>query len=152
MRLPRYPLAALLALACSSPSGPSDPAALLAQNQALWNRRGPANYQYTITRQCECLPEMTGPATVVVRNGQVDARRYTASGASVDPQFEDLFTAVPGLFDLIAQAVNLPAAAIAARYDPSYGYPTSIQIDWFAGSVDDEVSYRITNFTPLAAR
>ena len=38
---------------------------------------------------------------------------------------------------------------MAVRYDGAYGYPVSIQIDWVAGAVDDEVSYHITEFSVL---
>ncbi|HEX9892689.1 MAG TPA: DUF6174 domain-containing protein, partial [Gemmatimonadales bacterium] len=69
-----------------------------------------------------------------------------------DPQFADLFAAVPGLFDLIEEAIHAPAAGLAVRYNPAYGYPESIQIDWVAGVVDDEVSYHITDFVVLTAR
>lgn len=136
----------LAAAACSDTTGLSSQDDLLNQNRALWGRKGPANYQYVITRSCECLPESAGPVTVVVREGQVDTRHY-ASGAPVDPQYDQLFTSVPGLFELIQQAVDLPAAGLAVRYNSQLGYPESIQIDWVAGAVDDEVSYRITDFT-----
>jgi len=135
----------LAAVACADATGPSDPGELLSQNRALWGREGPASYQYVITRSCECLPESAGPVTVVVRGGTVDTRQY-ASGAPVDPQYDQLFTSVPGLFELIQQALDLPAAALAVRYNDQLGYPESIQIDWVAGAVDDEVSYRITEF------
>jgi hypothetical protein len=140
--------ALLLAAACSETTGPTDPAALLDQNIALWARQGVVSYQYTISRGCECVPESTGPTVVVVRNGTVEARRYL-TGATVDPQFESLFTPVPGLFDLIRLAIEQPAAALAVRYNSDYGYPESIVIDWVAGTADDEVSYRITDFSPL---
>lgn len=142
-------LSAILLLgvaACSDTTGLSSPEDLLSQNRALWGRKGPASYEYVITRSCECLPESAGPVTVVVRGGQVDTRHY-ASGAPVDPQYDQLFTSVPGLFELIQHAVDLPAAALAVRYNGELGYPESIQIDWVAGAVDDEVSYRITEFT-----
>ena len=104
-----------------------------------------SDYQFTIARVCECAPESAGPVVVEVRDGVVSERTY-ASGISVDPQYSDLFTSVPGLFDLIDEAIRRDAAGLAVRYNASYGYPESIQIDWVAGAVDDEVSYRITDF------
>ncbi len=142
---------AALLTACADATGPTDPDLLLRQNMARWASRGPADYRYVITRFCECLAESAGPTTVVVRNGEVETRRY-ATGASVHPQYESLFTPVPGLFDLIRRAIDTPAAGLAVRYDDTYGFPASIQIDWVAGTADDEVSYRITEFTPLTAR
>ena len=152
MRLSRILLPLFLALgACSAPTEPADPRALLAQNRALWGSANISAYQYTITRYCECTPESAGPVVVEVRSGKVETARYI-DGAAVDPQFSGLFTNVPGLFDLIEEALNRPAAAVSARYHASLGYPESIQIDWVAGAVDDEISYRITDFSPLPRR
>lgn len=145
-RLARALLPALLALAgCSDATGPDDAAALLEHNLAVWSGAGVTNYRYTITRSCECTPESTGPVTVEVRNGLVVDRRYQ-SGAAVSPQYSEIFTTVPGLFDIIEEAVALPAASLSVRYNEDYGYPESIAIDWVAGAVDDEVSYRVGSF------
>lgn len=148
-RLSRALLPVLLVLAsCSDPTGPDDAAALLERNRDAWFNTGVTSYRYTITRSCECLPESAGPVTVEVRNGLVVDRRYE-SGAAVSPQYSGIFTTVPGLFDIIEEAVALPAASLSVRYNEDYGYPESIAIDWVAGAVDDEVSYRVSDFTIL---
>jgi len=144
--MPRFMLVLLLAVAsCAGSTGPTDPASELALSRARWFNRGVTDYQFTIARLCECAPESSGPVVVEVRNGVVSERKY-ASGISVDPQYSDLFTSVPGLFDLIDEAIRRDAAGLAVRYNGSFGYPESIQIDWVAGAVDDEVSYHITDF------
>ena len=145
-RLSRTLLPALLALAgCTDATGPDDAAALLEHNRSVWSGAGITSYRYTITRACECTPESAGPVTVEVRNGLVVDRRYE-SGAAVSPQYSEVFTTVPGLFDIIQEAVTLPAASLSVRYNQDYGYPESIAIDWVAGAVDDEVSYRVGSF------
>ena len=135
--------------ACTDSTGPTDAATALADARARWARSGVADYQYTITRGCECSPESVGPVVIEVRNHQVQTRRYL-SGTAVDPQFAELFSAVPGLFDLIDEAIQEPAAGLAVRYNAEYGYPETIQIDWVAGFADDEVSYHISDFIVLA--
>ena len=141
----------LLALAgCTESTGPSDPSTALALSRARWFRSGITDYQFTIARVCECAPESSGPVVVEVRDGLVEERTYV-SGVSVDPQFSDLFTSVPGLFDLIGEAIRRDAAGLAVRYNPEFGYPESIQIDWMAGAIDDEVSYHVTDFTLIPA-
>jgi hypothetical protein len=141
-------LAVMVTTACTDATGPDDAAGLLQQNRELWARSAVTSYRYVIVRSCECAPESAGPVTVEVRDGQIVARRYE-SGAPVELQFSAVFTTVPGLFDLIEEAVTLPAASLAVRYHPDLGYPESIAIDWVAGAVDDEVSYRISDFTEL---
>ena len=135
----------LAAAGCTGSTGPTDPATDLALSRARWFNTGVRDYQFTIARVCECTPESTGPVVVEVRAGVVAERTYV-SGSSVDPQYADLFTSVPGLFDLIDEAIRRDAAGLGVRYNSVYGYPESIQIDWRAGAVDDEVSYRITDF------
>jgi len=132
--------------ACASPTAPEDPLLLLERNEATWSRAGVTSYRYTIARSCFCVPESSGPVTVEVRSGQVVDRRYE-SGLGVSPQYSDIFTSVPGLFGLIREAAAYPAASVTVRYHPQLGYPESIAIDWVAGAVDDEVSYRISALT-----
>ncbi len=141
-------LGLVLVSACGTPTGPGDQAEFLSRNMALWARRGPVSYQYTLARSCECLPEVTQPVTIVVRN-QVVAERHYLTGAPVDPQYDAIFSSVPGLFDLIEQALNANAPGVAVRYNRQLGYPESIQIDWVAGTADDEVSYLISGFGPI---
>jgi hypothetical protein len=136
--------------ACSDATDPTDQGQALALSRDRWNDSGIANYRFTIARLCECAPETVGPVVVEVRGGEVSDRKY-ASGVTVDPQYADLFTNVPGLFDLIDEAIRRDAAGLAVRYNAAYGYPESIQIDWVAGAVDDEVSYRISDFTLMSA-
>jgi hypothetical protein len=139
---------ALAALGCSAPTDPEHPEAQLEQNRALWIRSGVTSYQITISRLCECLPASSGPVIVEVRDKVIQQRRYE-TGASVDPAYASLFMDVPGLFDLINDAITAKAAAVSVRYNENLGYPESIAIDWQAGAADDEVSYRITGFTVL---
>jgi hypothetical protein len=139
-----------LTLACGSPTAPGDERALLAHYRGVWHAAGITSYRFSLERICECVPESLGPVVVEVRKGEIEGRHYT-TGAPVDPQFSELFTTVPGLFDLIESALDLPAAAVTTRYHRRLGYPEIIQIDWVAGSVGDEVSYRVTGFVALPA-
>lgn len=147
-RLIPFLLGAALLTACGTPTEPGDPAEALSRNRALWVQKGPANYQIVMSRLCECLPEATQPVTVVVRNQVVEGRRYL-TGAPVDPQYDALFVSIPELFDLIQQAIDGNAPGLAVRYHPLLGYPQSIQIDWVAGTSDDEVSYMVSDFGPI---
>lgn len=143
-------LLAILGLgACSNPAAPDDPAAELQLNRDRWSRTGVVSYRFTITRDCFCTPEMSGPVVIEVRAGEVISRTYEG-GSAVDPQFADLFVTIPGLFGIVEDAILSQAAALSVRYDPELGYPRSIAIDPVAGVADDEVSYRVTGFAALA--
>lgn len=147
MRTPALFLMLAIA-ACSSPTEPIDQRAVLAHNRSVWQAAGVTHYRFSLLRGCMCQPESIGPVVIEVRDGDIVNRHYT-TGASVDPQFAELFTTIPGLFDLVETALDLQAAGVAVRYHRKMGYPETIQIDWVAGTTDDEVSYRVSEFTEL---
>jgi uncharacterized protein DUF6174 len=144
MRAPRVrlmlhatPLVATL-IACSVATGPG---LEFATARARWAQRGPGSYSITVRRSCECLPEMMGPVVVTVRNGVVESRQYTTNGAAVPSEYAELFPPVDGLFGVIETARRDGAARLDVSYDPTFGYPVRIAIDWHAVHVDDEVTY-----------
>ena len=133
-------------VACRSGTGP-DYRLVIAQ--ARWAEQGPASYRITVSRLCECLPEMSGPVVVVVRNRLVESRRYTSTDAAVPSTHAALFPTIDGLFDIIEAARREDAARLDVTYDPTYGYPTRIVIDYDAVTVDDEVVYQVRDFSPM---
>ena len=119
-------LGLLSGAACNSGSTP--PVDDLTEARARWARVGPAAYSYTIQRSCECLAEGIGPVLVTVRNGIVESRQYTQSGAPVSPQYNDTFPAVEGLFDIIDGAMRNGTKPLTVQYDPALGFPTRIAL------------------------
>ena len=103
---------ALTGGACSSGTAP---AGELSAARSRWERSAPASYTVTIARSCECLPEMTGPVVVTVRNGVVDSRQYVRSGATVTTSYVSLFPGVDGLFAIILTVVAVVATLVPAR-------------------------------------
>ena len=116
---------ALIGAACSSGTAP---AGELAAARSRWARSAPASYTVTIARSCECLPEMSGPVVVTVRNGVVDSRQYVQSGAAVTTPYVSLFPGVDGLFAIIDDAVRSGTRPLVAQYHPALGYPTRIEL------------------------
>ena len=116
---------ALTGGACSSGTAP---AGELEAAKSRWERSAPGSYTVTIARSCECLPEMTGPVVVTVRNGVVDSRQYVRSGAAVTTSYVSLFPGVDGLFAIIEDAIQNGTRRLVARYHPTLGYPTRIEL------------------------
>lgn len=129
-------------------TSPLDTSSELARARSAWNRSGIVSYRFTLVRYCECLPETTVPIVVEVIDGQVPLRTYLTSGSPVDSRFDPIFPTIPGLHDVIRDAIDRQAVAISVRYD-EHGVPLSIGIDYQAGVVDDEVTYRISDFERL---
>lgn len=133
------------ALACSDGVSPTSD---LLRNRARWAKAGVTTYQLVVSRSCECLPEAQGPVTLSVVNGVVQSRAYTIGGGPVPEELHDVFPAVPGLFDMIEQAIGLDPAHIRVSYDATLGYPSSIFVDFSEQVADEELSYSATLTPP----
>lgn len=114
--------------------------------RARWTSLAPAAYAITIVRDCECLPEMSGPVTIVVRNGIVESRYYVQSGATVANTYAALFPTVTGLFSLLEAAVRDGTLPLRAQFDPALGYPVHFVI---GDPATDAPVYTVSAFRAL---
>ena len=128
--------------------GPTAPKRQLQAARLKWERARPAAYTITVARWCECTQEMSGPVVVTVRDGAIESRTYVASAAAVGPTYADLFPSIDGLFERIDDAHRRRAASVDVTYDPGFGFPVTISIDYNRIMADDELTYRATNFHP----
>jgi hypothetical protein len=137
--MPRLRLLALaLALAaCQTPTAPNDREGLF-EARARWNANGSDSYRFEINRGCFCV--LAGRRVgVTVQNGAVVAAEYLDDREPVEPTLLPYIPTVLDLFDLIADALDRRAVSFVTSYDPIYGYPSSIEIDYSATAVDDEI-------------
>ena len=124
----------------------TDPEETLEEGRALWARNGPASYEMTVFRSCECLPGASGPVRVVVRNGVVESRTHLWFNAPVEPQFAAAYPSVDGLFDLLESAVDAGTTPIEVRYHRTLGYPLHMEL---GDPALDAPAYSVTDFHPL---
>ena len=144
MRRP-WRLAVLSAAVLACGVSPTGLMLALASAQERWERHEPAAYRMTIHRSCECLPEMSGPVVVSVRDGIVISRQYVPSGTPVTTTYAELFPAVEGLFALIDGALRDGVRPVDPRFDERLGYPTRFSL---GDPATDAPLYTITQFTP----
>ncbi|HEX9164389.1 MAG TPA: DUF6174 domain-containing protein [Gemmatimonadales bacterium] len=143
----RLVLAALALAACSDSSGPTGPDDLYQANLTKWNTTGPRSYQMVLTRNCACpVPEVV---LMVVQNRVVTSRTFVETGEPVPPGRAADFPDVPGLFALVKQAMDEEAFSYNAAYDPTYGYPYTVYVDFVGSTLTDNVSYAVTEFASL---
>ncbi|GAB5520816.1 MAG: hypothetical protein RhofKO_30670 [Rhodothermales bacterium] len=121
--------------------------------QQTWDNAAPSDYEFDLAIGCFCA-YWQGPATVVVRADTVHALLDATTGEvlqddfSNGPVLERLGGDVPtidDLFTIVKDALRESADDLDVDYDPTYGYPTSISIDYLEDAVDDEVGYTVTN-------
>jgi Family of unknown function (DUF6174) len=96
--------------------------------RARWAMVGPASYSVVVSRSCECLEAAVGPVRVTVRNGVVQSRDYTRTGAPVATTRDDWFPTVEELFAVIDAAIRDGIQPLDVSYDPTLGYPTRVFI------------------------
>ncbi|WP_207714036.1 DUF6174 domain-containing protein [Scytonema sp. UIC 10036] len=118
----------------------------LARNQKLWNTQGVLNYSYTLTKSCFCPPDARGPVVIEVSNGNTTSVTSVSTGQSVNREFFDKYDTIPKLFDAIADAIARRADSLKVKYDPAFGYPTQINIDYSYQMADEELFLTIENF------
>ena len=137
-------LGGLAAAGCSSATGPGD----TTRARLQWAEHGPASYDLTLFRSCECLPSMTGPVVVSVVDGEVVARRYASSDEPVSAELAPHFPSVEALFALVDEWQRRRPARLAVQYDPTFGHPVHVFVDPDARMADDEIAYTVTALHP----
>jgi hypothetical protein len=123
----------------------------LHQYRRQWEAQKITDYRYTLQISCFCVPEIVQPLEIQVRNGVTTSLTKIASGAPVDTEYFDFdqIATMPKLFALIESAIANKAASISVTYDSVFGFPAHISIDHIKYAIDDEISYTVTDFTPL---
>ena len=145
-------LVALLGVGCSSPTDgsnlPRTERERLEQSLALWRAQGYSSYRFEYRHRCFCLPSVTDPVVIVVRGGVIVSVTYLANGEPVPPERFEQYLTVEALFALARQAL-LEAASVSIGYDPTFGYPTRLDVDWRREIADDEGFHQASNLQPL---
>ncbi|MEH2118832.1 DUF6174 domain-containing protein [Nostoc sp.] len=115
-------------------------------NRYFWNRQKISNYDYTLSNSCFCIADARGPVVIKVRNGQTISVTSVATGKPVNPEFFQSYNTIPKLFDVIQDAINRKAFSLNVRYNPQYGFPIQIDIDYNSQIADEEKYLTIENF------
>ena len=129
--------------ACENMTGVDDLGREQDRLNTAWDRferSAPLSYTYTVRVSCECPRDVTRPVTVWVDRGVTEYLLYEDDGqpvplsyASAAPNAEQLFAASPDAIDRGAQVIDVD-------YDPTYGYPTNVYIDYERSMADEELS------------
>jgi hypothetical protein len=117
----------------------------LQQNRKLWRSENISSYRYTLRVGCFCIPEVTQPVVVEVRNGRVTSITAANSGKPVNREYFKQYNSIPKLFNLVRSAIAKDVNRLSVTYHPSLGYPTQISIDYDAQMADEEQYLTIEN-------
>jgi hypothetical protein len=100
----------------------------------------PLAYTYTVRVSCECPRDVTRPVSVWVDRGVIEYLLYEDDGQPVPFSIANSFPSAEELFDTIQDAIERDADYMDIEYDPTYGYPTSVYIDYARNIADEELS------------
>ena len=127
-------------LACGDGFGPEGE---FLSGWSRWNRLRPAQYRYDFQRSCFCRGEAVQPVRITVSNGEVVSVVTLPDLVPVPPEQVNQFyrVTIDSVFQIVRSAIDDGADSVSARYDPQWGYPATVWIDYIANAADDELGF-----------
>ncbi len=119
------------------------------RNQQKWQAAGISHYRYNLFVGCFCTA--SEPMVVEVQDGQVVSLEYQ-SGKEMDASSRDLFekyATIDRIFSELTTNINGKADEFTVTYDPTYGFPTKVNVDFIKKALDDELTLTVSNFEKL---
>jgi hypothetical protein len=153
MRAPAHLGWALLAglsvlMGCSDAFDSAEERELAAQ--ARWDDAGLLDYQVEVRLSCFCQAALPIFTRLHVRAGQVVATEPVAASPGSEEIPLEAWPTVPEVFELIESASHQSIyTEIEAQYDPTLGYPTSVELRCKAEVLDCGATYDLQNLAPL---
>jgi len=124
----------------------------LQQNRAKWEGQNVDHYRFTVVASCFCIFAGSA-ATYEVQNGQiVNESIQAAPDREFEPaagsEFYQPYNTIEKVFDYVEKATN-EADQVTVEYDPTYGFPANVSVDWATQAADDELYLTLSNFQAL---
>lgn len=129
-------------------------------NANKWNRIKPNDFDYIFQRECYCITEYTLPVYLSVRDGRI-VKAYHQGKLTSDGNGGYIWTVnrrtyteeeyeqfkIERLFKTTNDGLNQNPENYSLAFDDSLGYPIDIFFDFNLNIADDEIRYKIFNFT-----
>ncbi len=140
-------LLALILAACSA--GGSE----LSRNQSKWQDADVNHYRFQLSVGCFCLFRSQMPLTVEVQDGEVVSMTdINGEAFPMDDPMSDLVmkhATIDRLFSELGSDAVQEADHLTMSFDPTYGFPTEVAIDYIELAADDELYLSVSAFEPL---
>jgi hypothetical protein len=146
MRKPILIFIALILTACSL-GGKTE----IERNKEKWQDAGISHYRYNLFVGCFCVFSEDMPLVVEVKDGEVVSMEYQ-SGNEIDASSLELFekyATIDRIFAELETNIYGKADEVTVKYDPTYGFPAEVSVDFIKEAIDDELALRISNFEKL---
>ena len=115
----------------------------LSLNQNKWQDANADHYRFELTVGCFCPFRSQMPLTVEVQNGEV-VSMIDVNGEAVSPtdpmsEFILKYATIDRIFSELESDSVQEADKLTVTYDPTYGYPADVSIDFIERAMDDEL-------------
>jgi hypothetical protein len=120
----------------------------LEQNQAKWHEKNIHDYRFDLTIGSLWWPGADlMPLSIEVKNGAAMSVK-NRKGQDETSYLETFLNnaTIDSLFAVIQSAQDSGANDIKVTYDPKFGFPKIISIDYEKIAIDDEIGYYVENF------
>lgn len=114
--------------------------------ESKWQQLKPEHYAYILHRSCFCPPEATKPIEIRVFRGKIQQATVLPDGTPLPADRQGTALSIDDLFGKIRDAIEHKAASLEVTYDPQYGFPTRISIDYDRMMADEELSLSVSDF------
>ena len=141
-------LLALILAACSAVGGSE-----LSRNQSKWQDADITHYRFQLSVSCFCLFRSQMPLTIEVKDGEI-VSMVDVNGEAFpmdDPMSELVMkhATIDRLFSELGSDSVQGADRLTMSFDPTYGFPVEVAIDYIELAADDELYLSVAGFEPL---
>ena len=137
----------VLALAACSAGNQSE----IERNKEKWQDANITHYRHNLTLGCFCVFSQDMPLVIEVMDGNVVSMEYK-SGNPIDTTNRELFerfSTIDRIFSELEADLAGAADEVTVTYDPTYGFPVEVTIDYVKEATDDELYLTISDFEVL---
>jgi len=125
----------------------------LSSNRSTWQDADIEHYRFELGVGCFCPVGGLMPLTVEVQDGEVvsavDVNGNQFDATNPMNEFVMQYATIDRIFEKLSSKDVQAADKLTVSYDPVYGFPTDVQIDFIELAADDELYLSIAAFEPL---
>jgi hypothetical protein len=142
---------ALVLAGCAAAGNALDNQSEIEQNREKWQDAGISHYRFHLSISCFCVFVEDMPLIIEVQDGEVVSMEFE-SGKEIDPSLLELFekyATIDRVFAEVEAGLNGGADNVVVQYDPTYGFPAEVTLDFEQQAADDELYLTLSNLEEL---
>ena len=123
----------------------------IVRNKEKWQDANNTHYRLNLNISCFCVFTQDMPLVIEVMDGKVVSMEYQ-NGNPIDATNRELFerfSTIDRIFSELEADLAGAADEVTVTYDPTYGFPVEVTIDYVKEAADDELYLTISDFEVL---